>query len=434
LDDAELVEAIVGFDRMASWASARQAALIAEFARRRSAEDTETSPYAADEIGLALRLSPGAAAVRLTQAQRLDGELSATRQAWQNGSIDATKVRAILDATVNLDPGTSAAVQDRVLTRAPEQTAGQLRAALGRAVITADPAGAAQRHEKARSDRRVAVNPEPEGMASLWALLPATDAVSAFEWLSRLARGLGADDPRSMDARRADLLTALLTGRLTVAAPDGAEGAARVPMPEPVNPGKPLVQVVIPFDTLTGAAEHAAELVGYGSIPAPLAREIAADSVWRRLVTDPLSGALLDHGRTIYRPPAALADFVRARDVHCRHPICRRRAIDSELDHTVAFAGDGGVTAASNLYGACPRHHHLKHDAPGWSVRQHADGRITWMTPTGHSYTSSPYDYRVEDGADPVVERIRAVDRQANRSPDPLPPDPPPATDTGPPF
>ena len=59
-------------------------------------------------------------------------------------------------------------------------------------------------------------------MASLWALLPATDAVSAFEWLSRLARGLGADDPRSMDARRADLLTALLTGRLTVAAPDGA--------------------------------------------------------------------------------------------------------------------------------------------------------------------------------------------------------------------
>ena len=35
LDDAELVEAIVGFDRMASWALARQAALLAEFARRR---------------------------------------------------------------------------------------------------------------------------------------------------------------------------------------------------------------------------------------------------------------------------------------------------------------------------------------------------------------------------------------------------------------
>ena len=63
------------------------------------------SPYAADEIGLALRLSRGTAAVRLMQAQRLDGELAATRQAWQDGAIDATKVRAVLDATVNLDAG-----------------------------------------------------------------------------------------------------------------------------------------------------------------------------------------------------------------------------------------------------------------------------------------------------------------------------------------
>ena len=169
-------------------------------------------------------------------------------------------------------------------------------------------------------------------------------------------------------------------------------------MPEPVNPGKPLVQVVIPFDTLNGTAEHPGELVGYGAIPAPLARAIASDGVWKRLVTDPLSGALLDYGRTTYRPPAALADFVRARDVECRHPICRRRAIDSELDHTVAFAGDGGQTAEWNLYGACPHHHHLKHDAVGWSVVQQADGRITWTTPTGHSYSSTPHDYRVDGG------------------------------------
>ena len=82
-------------------------------------------------------------------------------------------------------------------------------------MIAADPDGAEQRHTAARRDRRVAVNPEPDGMASLWALLPATDAVAAFGWLTRLARGCGAQDPRSMDARRADLLAALLTGRLT---------------------------------------------------------------------------------------------------------------------------------------------------------------------------------------------------------------------------
>ena len=36
-------------------------------------------------------------------------------------------------------------------------------------------------------------------MASLWALLTATQAAGAFTWLTRLARGLGPDDPRSMD-------------------------------------------------------------------------------------------------------------------------------------------------------------------------------------------------------------------------------------------
>ncbi len=266
-------------------------------------------------------------------------------------------------------------------------------------------------------------------MASLWALLPAPDAISAFEWLTRLARGIGAEDPRGMDARRADLLTALLTGRLTVAGPDGAD-AGQVPMPGPVSPGKPLVQVVVSLDTLTGAAEHPGELVGYGPIPAPLARTIAADGVWKRLVTDPLSGALLDHGRSTYRPPAALADFVRARDVHCRHPICRRRAIDSELDHTVAFAGDGGITAASNLYGVCVHHHHLKHDAPSWSARQHDDGRITWTTPTGRSYSSDPHDYRIEDRPDLIAHVVAEAERRRARPPD----QPPPATETEPPF
>ena len=58
------------------------------------------------------------------------------------------------------------------------------------------------------------VTAEPDGMGTLWAMLTATDAAGAFTWLTRLARGLGADDPRSMDARRADLLAALLNGRL----------------------------------------------------------------------------------------------------------------------------------------------------------------------------------------------------------------------------
>ena len=229
LDDAELVDAIVGFDRVVSWGAARQARLLAEFTRRRPADHdpgaararhpSVGSRFAADEIGLALRISRAAAVRRLGLAGQLGGELIGTLRAWEAGEIDASKVRAIAEATAQVTPEQATAVQDRVLTRAPGQSVGQLRAALARAVIATDPQGAAERHLAARRERRVGLGQEAEGMASLWAMLPAPQALSAYEWLTRLARGMGAEDPRGMDARRADLLVELLTGHLTLTPP-----------------------------------------------------------------------------------------------------------------------------------------------------------------------------------------------------------------------
>jgi hypothetical protein len=165
-----------------------------------------------------------------------------------------------------------------------------------------------------------------------------------------------------------------------------------------VNPGKPLVQVLMPFSTLIGADDQPCELVGHGPIPADLAREVAADATLRRLVYDPLSGTVLDYGRTTYRPPAGLADFVRARDVYCRGPICRRRALDGHLDHIEPYPH--GPTNDTNLHGCCGHHHRMKH-APGWAVRALPDGRIQWIAPTGHRYHSHPYDYRTDNDLPP---------------------------------
>lgn len=394
LSDAQLIDAMVGCEHTAAWAEARQARLMAEFAKRRPSDDltsagsdrlSVTSPFAPDEVGLALRLSRWGANARIARALELDHRLPETLQAWESGQLDERRVTAICDTVRHLSPEKAQAVQQRVLARASEQTPAQLRAALDRAVLSVDPDGAAERHRRARRDRRVTVGDERDGMASLWALLAAPDARSAYQWLSRLARGIGTDDPRGTDARRADLLVDLLTGKLTYAATtpetthsdeptrhrrhvdqtgaangvgsrSGAatrdagngDGADSVP-PRPVSPGKPLVQVVMPLSTLLGTADQPCELVGHGAIPAGLAREIATDAVRKRLVYDPLSGALLDHGRTTYRPPAALADFVRARDVYCRSPICRRRAIDAGLDHIVPYPK--GPTSADNMAG-----------------------------------------------------------------------------------
>jgi uncharacterized protein DUF222/HNH endonuclease len=418
LSDHTLIEAMVGFDRLASWAAARQARLLAEFARRRPSDRAPHSArwagvgseYAPDEAGVALHLSRPAACARIVLAQRLLSVLPQTHAAWEAGRIDTAKARAVDDATWTLTPELARAVQDRVLPNAPAQTLGQLKAALSRAVIAVDPEGAEARHREARRDRRVVVTPEADGMASLWALLTATQATGAFTWLTRLARGLGADDPRSMDTRRADILAALLTGRpITHPDPDTGDdasgdepadpgGNAGRPV-QPVTPAKPLIQVVIPYSTLTGADDQPCELVGHGPIPASLARDVAADGVWRRLITDPLSGTLLDYGRTTYQPPAGLADFVRARDVYCRAPGCRRKAADGELDHIIAWS-DGGTTSEQNLGGYCTHDHRLKHHA-GWQVDAEPDGGITWTTPTGHRHTTRPHDYRPDPPSPP---------------------------------
>ncbi len=179
LSDDTLIEAMIGFDRLASWAAARQARLLAELARRRP---TDRAPYSArwagvgseyapDEVGVALHLARGTACARVGLACRLLATLPETHALWETGQIDTAKARAIDDATWMLTSERARAVQARILDKAPEQTLAQLKAALARAVIAADPDGAEQRHRQARRDRRVVITPETDGMASLWALL-----------------------------------------------------------------------------------------------------------------------------------------------------------------------------------------------------------------------------------------------------------------------
>ena len=192
---------------------------------------------------------------------------------------------------------------------------------------------------------------------------------------------------------------------------------------QPVTPGKPLIQIVIPYSTLIGADDQPAEFVGHGPIPASLAREAAADGVWRRLVTDPLSGTLLDHGRTTYHPPAGLADHVRARDVYCRFPGCRRRAADAELDHIIAWS-DGGTTSEPNLAAYCTHHHRLKTHA-GLAgprpPRRPADLDHPHRAPAHHR----PHDYRPDPMPEPPVP-ARDAEHAATRHHDGADPDPPP--------
>jgi hypothetical protein len=93
-----------------------------------------------------------------------------------------------------------------------------------------------------------------------------------------------------------------------------------------------------------------------------------------------------------YRPSAALARFIRCRDLICRWPGCDQPATASDIDHTVPYPY--GPTHPSDNKCYCRIHHLFKtfHAGPaGWTEIQLPDGTITWTSPRGRTYTSQPF-------------------------------------------
>jgi hypothetical protein len=145
------------------------------------------------------------------------------------------------------------------------------------------------------------------------------------------------------------------------------------------------VNVTVPITTLLGLDRRPAELEGYGPITAEAAGRIAAHGVWRRLLTDPATGAVLDYGTSRYSAPADLLDHVHARDVSCRFPTCSRPARLCQFDHTIPASAPGWTTSDRNggpLNAGC---HNSKTHA-GWRLEQPEPGRFVWTAPTGHVY------------------------------------------------
>jgi hypothetical protein len=129
------------------------------------------------------------------------------------------------------------------------------------------------------------------------------------------------------------------------------------------------------------------------------------------MVTDEV-GRLVDYGQRTYRPPAALARHVIARDRTCRGPGCTRPAQKSDLHHVTSFSR-GGSTSAANLTALCERHHYAIHNAR-WRITREHDGTLTWTAPTGHTYPVPPEAY--------PIDTTRAIQREdPNDQPEPTP-------------
>ena len=342
LDAAGQVDVLAGIERQIGWLQGLQQRVLADI-------DTQTPSggrpgqqkdrnLARETVGCALRLAGLTAEARLAVASALRDRLPDTLAMLEAGEITYWHARALAEAVAVLDETAAAVVEARVLPRAGRQSVGEFRASVRRAVLAADPASAEQRHHRALGARCVRHTPAEDGMATLWALLPAEGAAGLMAAVDALASVTSADDTRAMDQRRADALVDLGVAALHDPLLPRSQGL------------RPNVEVTIALSTLLGLDEHPAELGGHGPITAELARRMAADETgtWRRLVLDPVTGNLIDYGQHTYRPPADLRRFVIARDKTCGFPHCQRPAPYCDLDHRIRHV-DGGPTSQQNI-------------------------------------------------------------------------------------
>ncbi|MDL9981287.1 DUF222 domain-containing protein [Microbacterium sp. ASV49] len=278
-----------------------------------------------------------------------------------------------------------------------------------------------QRHAAAFARRRVYVDTAPDGMSWLCALIPTVTAHGIDRSLTRTVKNMPLDelDGRTHSQARADVFAGLLGG---VGTPHGV---------------KTKVLVTIPFDRLAQAAQasvrnrpgagvsnsggfgadlNATPLVpGLGSIDDATARQLFLDAgAFTRVITDPVSGVVLDMDRRSRRATAAQRDWLALAHGTCVRDGCERLAIDADIDHWCAYHGPNrGVTDIVNLDPLCDPDHALK-DTTKLEHHRRDDGAVEVSFPSGHR-TTNPFD-----GMHERVEAVLARGATATRDAPPF--------------
>jgi hypothetical protein len=236
LGDGDLAAVAGSWRRVASWAQAQELAAVAQITSRAAASDEKASispdgrpsqvtPSAAAQVALELTMSQYGASAWTHLAVELTWRLPGTGAALAGGVIDLPRARLIAEAVSPLSDEIARRVEERVLPAAGDQTTGMLRAALRRAVLAADPAGAEERRKDAERRSQVVLYPDQDCTATLAGQrLPAVHAAAAMARIKAMAWALKASGAGgSIDLLCAQIYLGLLLGTLPLIPPaDGA--------------------------------------------------------------------------------------------------------------------------------------------------------------------------------------------------------------------
>jgi hypothetical protein len=397
LNQSGRIDYLSALERQSAWLQAVMQRAIVAVAGNESSTPENTwdgiDEAEREEVAAALRLSGNTAQMRIDVARTLINHLPNTCSALAMGEISASHATVIAKETAAaIRDGISEfaiyQIEEKALAHAEFHTPGQVANKVRTTIAQLAPAEFEEVVDRARESRRVSCYNDADGMATVVAILPAQDAQMVMKSIESYIMKMNEIDEAknensteatsswsllSADNKRADALTAILSQALASNVDDVR------PHRRPVT-----VNVTIDLPTLLGLAENPGQLSGYGAIPASVARELASDATWKRFITDPQTGNLLDYGREKYEPPQALVDFLLARDRTCRFPGCRQPASKSDIDHAHSWE-TGGETKPENLGLLCRRHHRLKTHGR-WALVSNSDGSCEWTSPVGKKY------------------------------------------------
>lgn len=309
-------------------------------------------------------------------AQTLRGAGPRVWAAFREGLVSVANARVVADLISTLPDAMQTPFADSVLDAATRLAPARFRAYARSAQERAQHEALADRHRRAAELRRVVVEDAGDGMSWLSIHLPTPTAHRAMTGITAAAHSLqGGDDKRTLDQLRADVAGDLLTGL-----PSGASVGVSV-------------SVTVPVLTLLGHSDEPGVLQGAGPIDAETARRLAGEATsFHRILTHPVTGAVLALDRTTYRVPADLKRHLETRDRSCRFPGCGRSPDRCDVDHIVEWQ-HGGLTEDANLMHLCRHHHRLKSVA-GWRAQAPDAGvssdAITWISPTDQITEAHP--------------------------------------------
>jgi hypothetical protein len=356
---------------------------------------------AAREIQVATGLPITACQRRVWLAACEPERVGPVREQMGLGRVSFARACRLAEATAHLDAFTAAAIATRVLRplTGPDGVPLPDGAALSQATFNArlhrqlvlhhGLVGQAERtHEEALKGRDMRAEPQPDGTGSLLITGDGPRIQAAAERVDRIARRLRQNgDPRTLAQLRADVATDLLLAGWVPTDPIFAALGETPPAQ---------VQLVVSLTTILGLDQGVGQIPGWGAISAQQARDLAlaAGSIWKRVVTDPLTGRAIEVTAGTYQVPPGMAEQVKARDGTCRAPGCQIPAGRADLDHSIEWRPDwaGGPTAETNLTALHRGHHNLK-TAGFWDSDQSPDGTVQWTTATGRTVTTYPYVY-----------------------------------------